>query len=78
MDRILSFLMWFFPVSKKIWAFNSYPDFTDNPYGFFYKTVSKRPDILFVWLVSDSSTVARVRSQVKEKNVLLKRLDNLI
>ena len=78
MDRILSFLMWFFPVSKKIWAFNSYPDFTDNPYGFFYKTVSKRPDILFVWLVSDSSTVARVRSQVKEKNVVVYRKHSLL
>lgn len=78
MTRILSFLISLFPITKKVWVFNSFPDFTDNPYGFFYKVVSKKPEIHFVWLVSDRSTVARIRSQVKEKNVSVYRKHSLL
>ena len=67
--KIMSFFVRFFPVSKKIWAFNSFPDFTDNPYGFYFKAVAKRPDVHFVWLISDCSLVSKIRGQIKYGNV---------
>ena len=69
MRNLLSFLINLFPVSKKIWVFNSFPDFTDNPYGFFYKVVDKKPEVHFVWLISDRSRVQEIRSKIKKPNV---------
>ena len=68
-NRLLSSLVQIFPVSKKIWAFNSFPDYTDNPYGFFCKVVAKKPDVHFIWLISDKSLVKKIQAEILEKNV---------
>lgn len=71
LSKLITLLLSLVPTSKKIWAFNSYPDFTDNPYGFFYKVHPKRPDVTFVWLVSEKGAVERIRNQVSGSNVLV-------
>lgn len=68
-NRLITLFTNVFPTSKKIWAFNSYPDFTDNPFGFFYKARPKRPDVTFVWLISDRSRVDSIRKQLPYENV---------
>ena len=69
LNKVFSLLTRFFPVSKKIWVFNSYPDFTDNPFGFFYKVLPKCSDVHFVWLVSDKSRINEIKNQCSQKNV---------
>lgn len=66
---LVSFLTNIIPTSKKIWAFNSYPDFTDNPYAFFIKVKDLKPENLFVWLISEKSLVRDIQKKAGAKNV---------